>query len=328
MSDDPSVRMRQILAFTAVYIVWGSTYLAIRFAIETLPGFLMAGWRFLMAGSILYLWARWRGAPRPELRYWKPAFIVGGLLLLGGNGSVVWAEQFIPSGLAALLVGTEPLWIAILLWMWPGGERPKRLVVVGLILGFCGTAFLAAPEKGVEGGPVFYLAIGAMFFACLTWAGGSLYARRADMVSSPAMATAMQMLAGGALLMLTSVLLGEPQSFDVRAVSTSSWLALAYLTVFGSLVAFSAYSWLLRNTAPTLVSTYAYVNPVVAVFLGWLLVDEPVGWRTLFAAILIVCSVILVSLAERRPKRRPAQSEVVVGSAAPTQLAQQLKKCA
>lgn len=328
MHDNPSVRLRQFAAFAAVYVIWGSTYLAIRLAIETLPGFLMSGWRFLTAGTILYLWARWRGAPRPELRYWKSAFIIGGLLLLGGNGSVVWAEQYIPSGLAALLVGTEPLWVVILLWLWPGGERPKPMVVAGLILGFCGAAVLAAPEKGLDGGPFYYMAIAAVLFACLTWASGSLYARRAEMARSPAMATAMQMLAGGLLLLLTGLFLGETKGFDVQAVSTTSWLALAYLTVLGSLVAFSAYSWLVRNTAPTLVATYAYVNPVVAVFLGWLLVDEPVGWRTLFAAVLIVSSVVLVSLAELRPKRR-LEAEVVVGSAAdPPPIVQQLEKCA
>ena len=307
-------RAKQAAAFLAVYVIWGSTYLAIRFAIESLPGFLMAGGRFLTAGALLYFWARLRGAPNPTLAQWRSAFIIGGLLLLCGNGSVVWAEQHIPSGLAALLVGTEPLWIVVLLWVWPSGERPKLRTVFGLILGFCGAALLAVPEEGLAGGSMHTLAIAAMLFACITWAAGSLYARTSEAPKSPIMNTASQMLAGGFLLLIVSSLLGEPFSFNPAQTTPNSWFALLYLIVFGSIIAFSAYSWLVRTTAPTLVATYAYVNPVVAVFLGWLLANEPVTWKTIAASVLIISAVLIVSLAERKPRKpkgRPQTEDAV-----------------
>lgn len=296
MSDaTASFRLRQILAFAAVYVIWGSTYLAIRFAIETLPVFSMAGVRFLLAGGILFAWARLRGEPMPALRQWRAAAIMGALLLLGGNGAVVWAEQKLSSGLAALLVGTEPLWVAIMFWLMPGGRRPTLRVTAGLLVGFGGAALLALTAENVGGGAPHLPSILALFLGCLSWAWGSLYGRNADLPSSPLLATGMQMLAGGSLLLGAGALNGEWRSFDPAAVSAVSLGAFAYLVIFGAIVAFSAYTWLIRNTEPTLVATYAYVNPVVAVFLGWLLGSEPLGSMTFVAMGLILGAVLLVS---------------------------------
>ncbi|RMH18701.1 MAG: hypothetical protein D6696_12505 [Acidobacteria bacterium] len=297
--------LRQALAFAAVYLIWGSTYLAIRFAIETLPPLAMAGVRFLLAGLLLYGVARLRGAPPPSAVHWRSAAIVGGLLLLGGNGAVVIAQQWVPSGLAALLVATEPLWVALLLLAWPGGEvRPTLRTFATLLLGFAGAALLIAPSKVLAGEPVFLPGALLVLAASLSWAGGSLYARNAPVPEQPGMATALQMLAGGALLLACGVLRGELTGFDPASVSRTSAVAWLYLVVFGSLIAFSAYSWLLRTTEPTLVATYAYVNPVVAVILGWLLAGEPFGPRTVVAAALILGAVIALSSDSAARRRR------------------------
>ncbi len=302
-------RVRQILAFAIVYVIWGSTYLAMRFAIETLPGTTMAGSRFLVAGSILYGWARLRGAQSPTAGQWRAAAWAGALLFVGGNGIVVWAQHYVPSGLAALLVGTEPLWVAVILLARPGSTgRPTARTFAALAIGFAGAAVLAGPAS-VGGTPIARWAAVLILVAPLSWAAGSLYASRADLHSSPMMATATQMLCGGAILFGLGVILGDWRTFDPTTVSTKSWLALGYLVIFGALVAFSAYSWLVRTTEPTLVSTFAYVNPVVAVFLGWWLADEAVGWHTLVATVLIISAVILLSTgSRRRPEPAPLAS--------------------
>lgn len=322
MSDAiASFRLRQVLAFAAVYVIWGSTYLAIRFAIETLPVFTMAGVRFLLAGGILFAWASWRGERLPPLRQWRAAAIMGGLLLLGGNGAVVWAEQKLSSGLAALLVGTEPLWVAMIFWMLPSGRRPTLRVATGLLVGFGGAALLALTAENVGGGAPHLPSILVLLIGCLSWASGSLYGRTADLPSSPLLATGMQMLAGGSLLLGTGALAGEWSKIEPATFSTTSLLAFAYLVVFGAIIAFSAYTWLVRNTEPTLVATYAYVNPVVAVFLGWLWGGEPLGSMTFIAMALILGAVILVGSgsSENAPAqpaktvelRQPVASEVI-----------------
>jgi drug/metabolite transporter (DMT)-like permease len=292
--------------FAAVYLIWGSTYLAIRFAIETLPGLTMAGIRFLIAGGLLYAWARWRGAQAPTREQWRNAAIIGGLLLLGGNGLVVWAEHYVPSSWAALLVGTEPLWVVILLLLGPGSKRPPARTIVAITIGFAGVVVLTAPgSAGSDTGMKLFLpALLALPMAALSWAGGSLYARNANLPRSAPLATSTQMLTGGALLLLTGGTLGEWHGIDPSTFSSTSLLAFAYLVVFGSLIAFSAYAWLVRNIDPTLAATYAYVNPVVAVALGWWLADEPVSLRTLFAATLIVGAVVLLSMGKKRPRAR------------------------
>ena len=288
-------RAEVLLAFAAIYVIWGSTYLAIRFAIETVPPLFMAAVRFLVAGGALYAWLRWRGAERPAGIHWRAAAVVGGLLLLGGNGAVVWAEQRVPSGVTALLVAMVPFWMVLIDWARPGGAGPTWMVAAGLTLGLAGLALLVGPEQLLGGAHTDHLGALVLAFGCLSWSLGSVYSRHAPLPSSPQLATAMEMLAGGALLLLASGARGEWPLVDLDAVSLRSLLALGYLVVFGSLVAFSAYIWLLRQTTPARVSTYAYVNPVVAMVLGWALAGEPLSPRTLLAAGVIVAGVVLIT---------------------------------
>jgi drug/metabolite transporter (DMT)-like permease len=288
-------RAEILLAFAAIYVIWGSTYLAIRFAIETVPPLLMGAVRFLVAGGGLYAWLRWRGAARPSALHWRAAVIVGALMLLGGNGAVVWAEQRVPSGVTALLVAMVPLWMVLIDWARPGGVRPTLMVASGLILGLAGLALLVGPEQLLGGEHTDHAGALVLAFGCLTWSLGSVYSRHAPLPASPQLATAMEMLAGGALLLLASGVRGEWPLVDLDAVSLRSAAALGYLVVFGSLVGFSAYIWLLRQTTPARVSTYAYVNPLVAMLLGWAFAGEPLSARTLLAAGVIVAGVVLIT---------------------------------
>lgn len=281
-------------ALLIVYVVWGSTYLAIRVAIETLPPFLMAAIRFLVAGGVLFAASAPRGDRARDpigVRQWRPAAIVGAALMLGGNGGVVWAEGRIASGVAALLVATLSLWMALLSWLVLG-ERPSRLALVGLPLGFVGVALLVQPSS--ESGVDPFGAIVCML-ASLSWAAGSLYARHAPLPRRSAVATAMQMITGGACLLLVAIASGELGRLRPETFSSRSLLAVAYLVVMGSLVAFSAYAWLIRVAPTALVATYAYVNPVVAVGLGWAFADEPVTPRMLVAGAIIVVAVVLIA---------------------------------
>jgi len=298
-SRHPTV-IRLVLAFAAVYVIWGSTYLAIRYAIETLPPFVMAGTRFLTAGSILFVWAFRHGAGRPTLAQWKTAAITGGLLLLGGNGALVWAEQKVPSGLAALLVATEPLWIVLLDWLRPGGIWPGGHTTLGLVLGFLGTLLLVGPTQIIGGTPIDPAGAALLVMGSLSWAAGSLYSIRARISSSPLMGSSMQMLAGGAFLLIAASLTGEWSHLSFSAASSRSLTSLVYLIIFGSLVGFTSYTWLLRVTTPSQASTYAYVNPLVAVFLGWFLANEPVTLRTLIAAGVIISAVAIITTARTR----------------------------
>lgn len=291
---EPPPRWKLLSAFAVVYVVWGSTYLAIRFAIETLPPFLMAAGRFLVAGGLMWLWAKRRGAGRPTRRQVAAAAVVGLLLLMGGNGGVVWAELRIDSGLAALLVAMVPLWVVTLEWLRPGGRRPRLPLVLGVAGGLAGIVLLVGPAELAGAERVDLWGAGAVVVASLLWSIGSLYAARADLPASPRQATAIEMLVGGAGLVLVGVVTGEPGRLDLAAVSPLSWAALAYLVVFGSLLAFSAYVWLLRVAPPSKVATYAYVNPVVALVLGWALAGEELTARTLIAAAVILASVGLI----------------------------------
>jgi len=298
----PASRARIVLAFAAVYVLWGSTYLAIRFGVETLPPFLMAGVRHLTAGLVLFLWLRLRGTPRPEARHWRAAAVVGGLLLLGGNGLVTWAERRVPSGLAALIVASVPIWMTVLDGL-ERRERPHGVVLAGLAMGLAGIVLLVAPGRFAGGGHIDPVGAAALLAAALFWAVGSLYSRRASLPSSTLLATAMEMIAGGLILLFVSALAREWRGFAIAAVSARSLLALGYLIVAGSLLGFTAYIYLLGATTPARVSTYAYVNPVVAVFLGWLLAGETVTPRTGLATAVIVAAVALII---RHGARRPA----------------------
>jgi drug/metabolite transporter (DMT)-like permease len=295
-----SSRLLVVLAFAAVYLIWGSTYLGIKYAIQTLPPFMMAATRFLTAGAILFIWASIQGRDetngiRLSSEQWRRAFVIGALLLLCGNGGVTWAERYLPSGLTALLVATEPLWVVIMNWAW-SGKRPNAKVFVGLFAGLAGVALLVS--GGLTGtnasGPMSLIGAGVVILAGFAWASGSVYSLRRPVQASPVLAAGSQMLTGGALLLIAALLTGEFGRLNLRNTSWVSIGSLVYLIVFGSLVAFTAYSWLLRKVAPASAATYAYVNPPVAVLLGWLLAGEPVTMRMLLGAAVIVGSVVLI----------------------------------
>jgi drug/metabolite transporter (DMT)-like permease len=299
-ADASRKRSLLILAFGAVYVIWGSTYLGIRVAVETLPPFLMAGGRFFVAGGLLLLVLRMRGAAWPTPRQWRTAAIVGTALLVGGNGLVCWAEQTVPSGLAALTIATTPAWFALLEWLRPGGQRPDRLTVTGILVGFAGVAVLATSRDAAAANRNDYWGVLALVLACSFWAAGSLYAKHAGKTDSPWMGAAAQMLCGSGGLLVIACLRGEPARVALAEVSGRSWLALLYLVVFGSWIAFSAYLYLLRESTPARVSTYAYVNPLIAVLLGWLILDERLSPRMAWAAVLIVAGVVVITWPRRR----------------------------
>jgi drug/metabolite transporter (DMT)-like permease len=292
-------------ALLAVYVLWGSTYLGIRVAIETMPPMLMASLRFLLAGGLLYVFAR-RGSAaagdRPQLRHWRAALIAGGLMLAGGNGGVTWAEQHLPSGLVALIVALVPLWMTVIAH-FTGSERMTLPVMAGVVIGLAGVAILAGPALGAPGD---LLALMVVIAGSIMWAAGSLYSRQAAMPRPPLMGIAMQMLAGSAVLFVVAAFGGELGRVHLNQVSPASAAGLAYLVVFGSLVAFTAYAWLLRNAKTSLVGTYAFVNPAIAVFLGWLLLGERVTSSTLIGGVVILAAVglIVMSRSLRVPWRR------------------------
>ncbi|HUJ44620.1 MAG TPA: EamA family transporter [Opitutaceae bacterium] len=296
----PPSRTALITAFATIYLVWGSTYLGIRVAVETLPPFLMAGARFLAAGAVLAGWLAATRGFHATARQWRDNAVIGSFLLLGGNGLVAWAEQFIPSGLTALMIGATPLMMVLTEWAWPGGHRPTAITGIGLLLGIAGVAWLAAPWESPAGGGQNLGGVAAILAACVFWALGSIYGRRIRQPAEPLTASALQMLGGGAALMLAASAHGDLAGFSLAAVSARSWRAFAYLILVGSLVGYSTFVWLMKHSTPARVSTYAYVNPVVAVFLGWLILGEPVSARTLAAAAVIVISVAIITTQRSR----------------------------
>ena len=298
------LRWRIVAAFAAIYLIWGSTYLAIRFAIETIPPYLMGGARFLIAGAALYGVLRWRGVQSPSRRQWRAALIVGGLLLFGGNGGVIVAEQYVPSSLAALIVALVPLWMVLLNWKWGDRLRPSIGTMMGLGLGVLGIGLIAAPGTSAGAGAVNPIGLLILILASLSWAIGSLYSRRASLPSNALLATAMEMLMGGVLMLAAGVLLGQGGQIRWDHVSVLSLASLGYLVLFGSLVGFTAYVWLLRVSTPARVSTYAFVNPIVAVFLGWLLAGEELSARGFIAAGIIILAVMLITLNQAASRLR------------------------
>ena len=304
-------RLLILSAFAALYLIWGSTYLAILFAIETIPPLLMAGTRFLLAGFILYAIARWQGAPRGSLANWRTALIIGGCLLLGGNGGVTLAEQYVSSGLASVIVATVPIYIALLAW-WSGvGPRPTPIVWLGLAGGFAGVAILLAPALHFSPDNTGHAATGILILLCSSfiWSAGSIYSRKTKSAAAPLLLAGQQMICGGALLTAAGLLTGEHHRFDAGKISLLSIGAFAYLVIIGALVGYTAYIFLLRHCAPAKVATYAYVNPIVAVLLGALFAGETLTGRTIVAAALIIGSVALV-ITVQQTKTRPAPAPV------------------
>jgi drug/metabolite transporter (DMT)-like permease len=300
-----------LLAFAAVYIIWGSTYLAIKHANESLPPFAMASVRFLISGAIILAWhahTSGRFLEGVSRAHWRSAAIVGGLLLLGGNGGVVWAESGnrVPSGLAALLVATLPLWMVLIEWLRRGGSRPTGRVMFGVLLGFAGVGLLMSEGlvDATEG--VDPLGAIVLMMASLSWGIGSVYSRHTPLPKSPLVSTGLQMICGGALLGLAGWLAGDWQRLDLAAVTTKSWLAWGYLIVFGSLIGFTAYIWLLRVTTPARASTYAYVNPVVALFIGWAVDGERLTAMTFIAAPVILAAIAFITATRARRMPAPA----------------------
>jgi drug/metabolite transporter (DMT)-like permease len=301
-----------LVAFAAVYLVWGSTYLAIRIGVESFPPLLLAGSRHLLAGLILFPIMRWRSGIRPTMTHWRTAVVTGFLLLFVGNGGVSWAELTVPSGVTALLVATVSLWLVIVDWLRPGGTRPVLRVAAGIFLGFAGLALLVGPAHLGGSGRIEPIGAGVLVVASLSWACGSLYSKHGAMPSSPLLGVAMQSLAGGVILWIVGFFIGEFESFHFAAITMRSWFAMGYLIVFGSGIGLTAYLYILNQSTAARVATYAFVNPVVALFLGWLILGETITLRTALAAAVILTAVVLVITA---PHRAPTLAQEV--SAAP-----------
>ncbi|MDR3554726.1 MAG: EamA family transporter [Syntrophobacteraceae bacterium] len=288
-------------ALLAVYIFWGGTYLAMKFAVQTVPPFLMAGTRFCLAGAMVYARDALRGAPAPKPVQLKNASIVGGIMLLGGNGSLVWAEQFVPSGSAAVIYAMVPVWVALLAWLWQGEKRPGWLVFVGLALGLLGISLLIERNgAGLLRASGLWTGYAVLVLGSVFWAVGALYSRVAELPPSPLTSIGLQMLAGGLLCLLVGLMAGEWKELDFASVSTRSVLSMGYLVLFGSIIAYSAYIWLFKVADPILVTTNNYVNPVVAVFAGTMLGGERISSQIVMASSVIIFSVIIVSMANRK----------------------------
>lgn len=307
----PSLRMSPVvlLAFAAIYVLWGSTYLAMRVGIETIPPLLLAGTRHLITGLILYPILRAKTGIRPSAAHWRTAAVTGILLLFVGNGGVCWAEQSVPSGLTALLVAMVALWLVVIEWLRPGGTRPSSRVAAGIVLGFAGLVLLVGPAKLGGSGRVDPLGAAVLMVASFSWACGSLYSKHGQLPSSPFLGAAMQSLAGGAVLWAVGLATGEGRALHLTSVSLRSWLGLAYLIAFGSCLGFTAYIYLLKHSTPARVGTYAFVNPVVALFLGWAIAGEPLTLRTGIAAAIILTAVGLVITA---PHKTRAEAETAI----------------
>lgn len=308
MSEKAPTRSALILAFATIYLVWGSTYLAIKVAVGTIPPFLMAGARFLVAGVMLYAWLWFTKKIRPTTRQWFDNAVMGGLLLLGGNGLVSWASETTPSSITTLIISIGPLFIVLADWLVLAvggdatrGAKPTVATLGGLALGFGGLALLVGPDLGSDAATgLDPWRVGAILIGCVTWSAGSIFTRYARHAAEPMTAAAVQMVTGSLMLALVSILCGEPARFDPAAVSAASAGAWLYLVCIGSLVGFTTFVWLMKNCSPASVSTYAYVNPVVAVFLGWLILNEPVGPRMLVASAIIITAVAIITAQKNR----------------------------
>jgi drug/metabolite transporter (DMT)-like permease len=300
VTNAPPSRAKVVAAFLALYVVWGSTYLFIKWTVVEIPPFLMGAMRHGTAGIILFAIALSSGAPRPTRHQWGVAALVGIMLLGLGNGMVNWASQRVPSGLAALIVSSVPIWIVLVDWLRPGGVRPTRRIIAGLALGSLGIAGLVWSAGGARdpdgSGTGALVACLGLIVGSISWAGGSILSRQLRRQPHGVLATSMEMVCAGAALTVVSLLIGDFATFDVSAVSSSTWWALAYLIIAGSLIGFTAYTWLLRVSTPSKVATYAYVNPVVAVALGWGFGGERLAASTFVAAAFLLAAVATLTL--------------------------------
>lgn len=306
MPTAPAARQRIWLGMLVLYLVWGSTYLGISVAVDSIPPFLMASARFLAAGLALLVWSiarEGRAFRWPTAREWRDSTIVGALLLGGGMGMVAVGEQTVPSGITALFIALMPVWVAILGRIFLG-ERLPRLAMAGVVLGFGGVAILIGPSAFGGAGALEPLGLAAILISPIAWSSGSLFAsHRAVLPRRPLVATGAEMVSGGLVLLAMSVVSGELGGFRVEAITSDSWLALGYLTVIGSLLAFTAYGWLLRVAPLPFIATYAYVNPVVAVILGAIILNETIEPRTVVAGGVIIVAVAIIVTARGRMRR-------------------------
>lgn len=300
-----------LIALLCVYLFWGGTYLGMQYAIQSIPPFLMAGARFALAGTILYVIMRLKGEKRPTWRQWRNGGIVASLLLLGGNGVVAFAEQVVPSSIASLLIAMVPLWIAGISYLTER-RKPTLGALLGILLGLFGIVVLVWRSDANNGAqPLHIPGIIAILFASLSWATGTVVSKHVQLPKAPLLSTGMQMMIGGGLLLLVSLFHGDFHGFSLAAVTNASWLAFGYLVLFGSLVGFTAYIWLFKHADPFIASTYAYVNPIVAIFLGWLIAGEQIGLNVLIAAAIIITSVIIITRfrAEAASTAQPQRAE-------------------
>jgi len=299
-----------------VYLFWGSTYIAVRFGVETVPPLMLVGARQLLAGLVLYPLARFHSGEKPTVQHWLSAALIGGLLLIGGNGSIAWAEaQKTPTNITAVLVGAVPVWMALMDWLRPGGPRPTGRVLTALAIGLLGVSLLVSPHvpfMDSAGAAVRPICALILFLGSLCWAAGSILSRHLKLPHSPLLATSIYMIAGGLLNFPVALVIGETKNFDVHQVSLRSGLSILYLAVFGSILGFTAYTFLLRKVQAARVATYAYVNPVIAVFLGWALGGESVSARMMVAAAIILAAVVIVITAPHAPATEDSSGQPVM----------------
>lgn len=294
-----------LLAFSSVYLVWGSTYLGIRVAVETIPPFAMAASRFFIAGLLLLGVLRLLGKPSPTPHQWRDAAVSSLFLIVGGNGLVTWAEQTVPSGVTALLLGATPLFVIGVDWAWPGGRRPSAVTLAAMLVGLAGVAWLAAPWETEDPARLHGAGVAAILIAGVAWALGSIHGRRVRNPAPPLTGAGAQMLTGSLALAVVAWAHGDWARWDLATISTRSWLAWIYLTLVGCLAGYTAFVWLVKHASPARTATFSYVNPVVAVFLGWLILSEPVTVRTMIAGSVILAAVGVISWHENRRRRTP-----------------------
>lgn len=290
-----------LAALLSVYVFWGGTYLAGRFALESIPPLVVTSARFLIAGVLMYGMEWMRGLDRAGWREWRDAAVSGMLLLAFANGGLVWAQQYIPSGIAAIILGMTPMWLVLIHWLWERTSRPNLLVLTGLVLGFAGIVLLARDAAMEQGGDYFFgacLVMGSAFF----WALGSVYSKMSTQPKRPLQWVAMQMLCGGAVLSIAALLTGQLGRFDAAALTAKSFGGIMYLIFCGSFLGYASYIWLLNHAPASLAATYAYVNPLVAVFVGWLFAGETMGTREALAGVVIIAAVVLITVGNNRKK--------------------------
>lgn len=304
-------KLKTLLAFTAIYIIWGSTYLAIRYAVETIPPFMMIGIRSLTAGIILFLLSRFRTKEKIKKENVLPMLTIGAMFFLIGHGLLAWSQQYVPSGMAAVLVASEPLWVVGIEWFFLNDTRVKLRGILGLFLGFGGIVYLIAATTGITTSNNDFLGSALIVVGALSWGGGAVYSRVANVPKSPMLSSGIELIFGGTLVLIASFIFGETSQFQLSQVSLKSFLGLLYLITFGSVVAFGAYVWLLGHTSVTRISTHTYVNPVIAVFLGWLIANEQITAALLAATAIIAVSVYLVLYDQfRTRKNKPCEGVI------------------